>query len=197
MLVQRFFGALKRKVVVTGAGIDRIGLVKDITGIIFDEDGNIADSRMTKLEQNFAMMMLVEIPEQNYPSFQEKIRKSKELFAIHLDVNDLHPPPQKTIPSNEYKVHIEAIGDDQPGLVYSLTQLLASLGGNIEKIDTFSYSAPMGGTTLFKIRARVLLSKLIDFDKFKQSLKSIESNLAVEMNIYKEGEETSSSSDDS
>ena len=195
MLLKSFFGSLKRKVVVTGAGIDRIGLVKDITGIIFDEDGNISDSRMTKLEQNFAMMMLVEIPEQKYASFQEKIRMSKELFAIHLDVNDLHPIPQKTIPSNDYKVHIEAIGDDQPGLVYSLTQLLASLGGNIEKIDTFSYSAPMGGTTLFKIKARVLLSKLIDFERFKESLKTIESSLAVEMNIYKDGEESSSSSD--
>ena len=168
MILSRLFSYAKRKVVVTGAGKDRIGIVKDITGVIFDEEGNIADSRMTKLEQNFALMMLVEIPEQNFASFQQRIKMSRELFGIHLDVNDIYEAPSKTVEIDNYKVFIEVIGDDQPGIVYSLTQLLASLGVNIDKIDTYNISAPMGGTTLFKIKSKVSVNKVIDLKTLKE-----------------------------
>ena len=192
-MLRRFASLLNRKAVVTGAGVDRIGIVKDITGIIFDEDGNIADSRMTKLAQNFALMMLIEIPEQNFESFQQRIQKSRELFAIHLEVNDLHSVPPKTVEIDNYKLFIEVIGDDQPGIVYSLTQLLASLGVNIDKIDTYNISAPMGGTALFKIKSKVTVNKIIDLEKIKRSLRVLESSLAVDINVYQEGELSESS----
>lgn len=197
MLLRRLFTSAKRKLILTGTGVDRIGLVKDITGIIFDEDGNIADSRMTKLESNFSLMVLIDIPEKNYQSFQDKVKKSREDFGIHLDVTDLHPVPSKTIEIQDYKVFIELIGDDQPGIVYSLTQILASQGVNIDKINTFSFSAPMGGTTLFKVKSRVTVNKIIDFDKFRESLKSLESSLVVEIKVYREGESSDTSSSDS
>ncbi|OMJ84298.1 hypothetical protein SteCoe_14646 [Stentor coeruleus] len=197
MFLRRLFNTGRKKLIVTGAGKDRIGIVKDITGIIFDEDGNISDSRMTKLENNFALMVLVDIPEKNYASFQDKIKRSRELFAIHLDATDLHPTPAKTIEIEDYKVFIELVGDDQPGIVYALTQHLAGQGVNIDKIDTFSYSAPMGGCTLFKVKSKVTVNKIIDFEKFKHSLKSLESSLVAEINVYREGEASDSSSSDS
>lgn len=195
MFLQRIFSSSTRKLLVTGAGRDRIGIVKDITGLIFDEDGNIADSRMTKLEQNFALMVLVEIPEKNIDSFKERIRKSREQFAIHLDANEVYVPPEKTLEIEDYKVFIELVGDDQPGIVYTLTQHLASQGVNIDSIDTFSYSAPMGGTTLFKVKSKVTVNKIIDFEKFRNSLKSLESSLVVSINVYREGEASDSSSE--
>ena len=195
MFLQRIFSSSTRKLLVTGAGRDRIGIVKDITGLIFDEDGNIADSRMTKLEQNFALMVLVEIPEKNIDSFKERIRKSREQFAIHLDANEVYEPPEKTLEIEDYKVFIELVGDVLPVIVYTLTQHLASQGVNIDSIDTFSYSAPMGGTTLFKVKSKVTVNKIIDFEKFRNSLKSLESSLVVSINVYREGEASDSSSE--
>jgi glycine cleavage system transcriptional repressor len=195
MFLKRLLSANTRKLLVTGAGRDRIGIVKDITGLIFDEDGNIADSRMTKLEQNFALMVLVEIPDRNVESFKERIKRSREYFGIHLDANDVYETPEKTLEIDDYKVFIELVGDDQPGIVYTLTQHLVSQGVNIDNIDTFSYSAPMGGTTLFKVKSKVTVNKIIDFEKFKNSLKSLESSLVVSINVYKEGEASDSSSE--
>jgi glycine cleavage system regulatory protein len=195
MFVRRLYSQARRKVVVTGAGKDRIGIVKDITGLIFDEEGNIADSRMTKLENNFALMILVDLPEKNYSSFVERVKKSRSDFAIHLDVNEVHHAPVKAVEISDYEVNIELIGDDQPGLVYVLTQHLASQGVNINKIDTFNYSAPMGGTLLFKARAKVRVNSIIDFEKFKQSLKALESSLVVAIHVWREGESSDSSSE--
>jgi glycine cleavage system regulatory protein len=186
MLLKRLFSYGKKKFVVIGAGKDRIGIVKDIAGIIFNEDGNIADSRMNKLEQNFALMILVEIPERNCQSFQNKIRSSREILGIHLEVNEAYKSPAPTVEIENYKLLIEIIGDDQPGIVYSLTQHLASLGANIDKIDTFSYSAPMGGTTLFKVDCKVTLNKLIEYEKFCESVKTLENTLDVDVNIYRD-----------
>ena len=53
----------------------------------------------------------------------------------------------------------------------------------------------MGGTTLFKVKSKVTVNKIIDFEKFRNSLKSLESSLVVSINVYREGEASDSSSE--
>jgi len=50
------------KFLLLGSGKDRLGIVKDVTGVIYSLNGNVLDSRMTKLAGEFGLMMLVSIP---------------------------------------------------------------------------------------------------------------------------------------
>lgn len=193
MILRRLFS--HRKLLLTGAGRDRVGIVKDITGLIFDEEGNIDDSRMSKLKQNFALMILLELPEENVKSFMEKIKASRENFGIHLEATEVYEEKGKTSENQDYKVMIELVGDDQPGIVYNLTQHIAGQNANIDKIDTFSYIAPMGGITLFKVNSLVTLSKSIPFEKFKEELKALEGPLLVSIKVYLADDQVNGPSD--
>lgn len=193
MILRRLFS--HKKLLLTGAGKDRVGIVKDITGLIFDEEGNIADSRMSKLRQNFALMILVELPEENVQSFKEKIKASRENFGIHLEASEVYEGNEHSSENQDYKVMIELVGDDQPGIVYNLTQHIAGQNGNIDKIDTFSYIAPMGGITLFKVNSLITLNKSTSFDKFKEELKALEGPLLVSIKVYLADDQAKVSSD--
>ena len=194
MILRRLFA--HKKLLLTGAGKDRVGIVKDITGLIFDEEGNIADSRMSKLRQNFALMILVELPEENIGSFKQKIKASRETYGIHLEATDVYEENEKNGETQDQKIMIELVGDDQPGIVYNLTQHLAGKNANIDKIDTFSYIAPMGGITLFRVKTLVTLNKSVGFDEFKEGLKALEGPLLVSIKVYlaQDGSESSSDS---
>lgn len=193
MILRRLFS--HKKLLLTGAGKDRVGIVKDITGLIFDEEGNIADSRMSKLKQNFALMILVELPEENIDSFKQKIKTSRETFGIHLEATEVYEGNEKGADNQDYKIMIELVGDDQPGIVYNLTQHLAGQNANIDKIDTFSYIAPMGGITLFRVKTLVTLNKSVGFDNFKEGLKALEGPLLVSIKVYLAQDDSESSSD--
>ena len=45
--------------ILTAVGVDRAGLVDEVSSFIYDRGGNIEDSRMVNLRGLFAMMVLV------------------------------------------------------------------------------------------------------------------------------------------
>ena len=51
------------RVAVTAFGADRPGMVAGVTRVLMDHGGNLEDSAMTILGGHFAMMLLVEIPD--------------------------------------------------------------------------------------------------------------------------------------
>ena len=56
----------------TVVGRERPGIVAGITGVLLDTDCNIRDSTMTLLQGEFAMMIIVELPEGMSPRALER-----------------------------------------------------------------------------------------------------------------------------
>lgn len=183
----RLFSSLnKKKVVVTGAGHDRIGIIKDITELIFENNGNLMDSKMSKLGGDFAVMMLVEFPIDSVQIFKSKLIESKESLGLHLSCSDAIVP--KATSHESYNVKIELEGADSPGIVYTVSQYLSDVGANVENMVTSSQCAPMGGTTLFKMSGTIKLSDLINFNALKDKVKLLENKLGVDIRLEKENE---------
>src|SRR5690242_347557 len=51
------------KFILTLTGPDRIGIVDRVTGLLLDRGGNVETSRMARLGGEFAVLMLVSLPE--------------------------------------------------------------------------------------------------------------------------------------
>ena len=55
---------MRRQLVLTASGRDRVGIVEEITALILRFEGNIESSRMVRLGGDFAMLMFVSAPEE-------------------------------------------------------------------------------------------------------------------------------------
>ena len=58
---------MQKNFVLTVTGPDRIGIVERVTGLLFEQGGNVELSRMARLGGEFAMLLLVAIPESRIP----------------------------------------------------------------------------------------------------------------------------------
>jgi glycine cleavage system transcriptional repressor len=120
---------------VTAIGRDRPGIVAAISGALLDLEGNIEDSQMAILRGNFAVMLIVKLPDTAEPTALEaslqQVRHDLELEAIAVNrVDDLGVAAAR--PSHVITVY----GADHPGIVHGVSAALAARGVNITGLET-------------------------------------------------------------
>jgi glycine cleavage system transcriptional repressor len=120
---------------VTAIGRDRPGIVAAISGALLELEGNIEDSQMSILRGNFAVMLIVKLPDAADPDDLEvrlgRVRQELELEAVAVNrVDDLGAAT--TRPSHVITVY----GADHPGIVHAVSAALAERGVNITGLET-------------------------------------------------------------
>ncbi|HVY46467.1 MAG TPA: ACT domain-containing protein [Minicystis sp.] len=140
--------------VLTALGPDRPGLVAETTHFLTDRGLNVEDSRMAVLGGEFGIMMLVSgTPE-------ELARVEKEAGELGARAN-LAVLIRRTKSPEEHRraaavpclVVAEAL--DHEGIVRAIASALHEVGVNIVSLDTSAYEAPVTGSPLFRLEARV------------------------------------------
>ena len=116
----------------TLVGKDRAGIVAKISQALFDLNGNLGETSMTRLGGNFTIMLMVCVPEKK-SVVQKKLQTicdELELF-FHLDEieGELH---QHIEPDVRISIH----GADQAGIVARATGSLAEAGLNILNLES-------------------------------------------------------------
>lgn len=118
-------------------------------------NGNIEESRMTILGNDFAVILLVSIPQSHttdyitsklQETFPEFIITSRSTIASQNAAGIYHNQPVKIL-----RLTLE--GPDQPGVVRALTDLLFKYGASIRDLDTDTSSAPFAGYRIFSMKA--------------------------------------------
>lgn len=74
--------------IITVIGIDKVGIVAKITGIMAQFNVNIVDISQTIMEELFTMIMLAEVKDENFDlvAFQEAMQASGEDLGIEVRV---------------------------------------------------------------------------------------------------------------
>src|SRR3954471_8491351 len=62
---------MQKTFVLTLTGPDRIGFVDEVTGLLLERGGNVETSRMARLGGEFAVLMLVSMPEDRFAGLDE------------------------------------------------------------------------------------------------------------------------------
>ncbi len=57
--------------ILTLTGPDRIGIVDEVTGLLFERGGNVETSRMARLGGEFAVLMLVSMPADQFSGLEK------------------------------------------------------------------------------------------------------------------------------
>lgn len=144
---------MSTNIVVTFTGKDRVGLVDQVTQMLLDRDGNIEASRMAHLGGEFAMLMLVTLPAEQFANLERDAAQwDKQGYKVTLT----HTAEAHThAPANTLPFHIEVQGADHEGIVHEVAHYLAQRGINIEEMTTATNPAPITGQPLFSMNALV------------------------------------------
>jgi glycine cleavage system transcriptional repressor len=155
--------------VLSALGPDRPGLVAEVTEYITDRGGNVEDSRMAVLGAEFGILLLVS-------------GTGAEIGAVERDLNELgkktglgfvqrrtkSPEEHRRAASIPCVVTAEAI--DQEGIVRAISRALHNAGVNIVSLETSVYEAPITGSPLFRLTARVDLPPGVTVSKLRKAM---------------------------
>ena len=59
--------------VINAVGMDRVGIVSDVTGLVIEAGGNVGDSQAAKLGSHFGLMMEVTLPRDKLDSLKAQL----------------------------------------------------------------------------------------------------------------------------
>jgi len=157
-------------------GPDKPGLVEAISGILSQRGFNIEDSRMAVLGGEFAMILLVSGSSSVSAYIPEMEEKSG--MTIHSRETVSKPSTKPGVPFLVYGYSM-----DHPGIVHALAREVASLGANIEEMETSIQPAPVTGTPLFDVRMRISLPPDVPVSMVRQRLGEIGDEQNIDVSV--------------
>ena len=163
------------KIIVSGFGNDKPGIVKKICKIIAEARGNIEESRMIKLGSDFTIMMLIDI-HSNKDSMIDGLESLEGMRFIIKGSSD------DTVDSTS-NATISLAGADNIGIVHLISDTLARNNINILEMNTDIINMPNTGTPIFNMDARVLINKDTDRGKLEVELDRDSNKFDVEINL--------------
>jgi glycine cleavage system transcriptional repressor len=176
----------KEYLVVNAVGLDRPGIVSDITKQVTEAGGNIGSSQASKLGTQFGLMMLVAVPKAQSGALKKTLSSMDGMSTSCFVTSnpDTFTTPQ---PSIAYSGHIFVSGADHPGIVHRVTDLLAKYNFSIDQMETSYQDAPFGGTTLFimdgTVTASTPLVKNFSIQKIREELEMLGDSLNCDVSL--------------
>jgi glycine cleavage system transcriptional repressor len=159
-------------------GDDRPGIIAAVTGVLLRAGCNVEDSAMTRLRGTFAMMLVVDSPV-DADSLDEQLREvAKELGLIVT----LRPVPLEADEEPEGRqFSVSVYGADHPGIVHSVTSLLASYGINV--IDVVTHLLGSDGAHVYVMVLEVDVPASVDLDTLTAALIQLGQEQGVQATI--------------
>ena len=166
-----------RSFVLSIIGSDRTGLVEALAAVVADHGGNWERSHMTELAGMFAGMVLVRVPADQVEAFQEALVPLRDQGLMDVTLR----PASEDGASDPPTIHFEVVGADRPGIVREISHLLVTMGAGIVDLRTWTESAAMAGSALFRAAAVVRLPEDRTRDELVGALEGLSSDLMVDV----------------
>lgn len=168
--------------IVTAIGQDRPGIVAGVTEILYKLGCNLEDSAMTRLESEFAIMLIFSSPK---AVTAEKLRKSvaplerRLKLVMHLKLLN---PRETVAPKKRGRAFLISVyGADRPGIVFRVSQELAREGINITDVHT--HRSAGGAPSLYLMLLEVEVPSRLRAEALEARLKRLGRTLGVEVSL--------------
>jgi len=162
---------------IAAIGGDRPGIVAALGEALLQLGGSIDDSSMTILGGHFAMLLVVEV-DADRAALQEALAPVSERFDMLLEVRPATRHPFSDEERDDYVV--AAYGPDKPGLVSTLSRVLADADANIT-----DFGSRLGADHTFAMWFNVSLADGTDVDGLGQRLRDAGSDLQLDVRLYR------------
>lgn len=176
-----------RKAVISGIGPDHPGIVAALTKVLFKHQANIEDSTMTRLAKEFAVILIVALPEKTPLEAVEK-----DLYSMEegLEMTFTVKPMDDHDEADTYDRHsstakpymISVSGNDRSGITYHVSQKLADLNINITDLNAQVIDGEDGRVYIMMLE--VMIPDAMPIHDVKKQLSAIEKELSLEVSIH-------------
>lgn len=155
---------------------DRPGLVETLSRIVKEHEGNWLESRMSHLAGKFAGLVQVQVSDAKKDGLEKALLALKsEGWVIALEESG------GNVNRNAPCAKLNIVGNDRPGIVKDVAQVLARLDVNVLELNTQFESAAMTAEALFKTQADIQTPEALDLDDVRDALENISNDLMVEV----------------
>jgi len=134
---------------------------------------------MAHLAGQFAGILRIEVPSTQVEAVREALSKL-EPAELRITVVAADASLEDT---GLRSLRLHLIGQDRPGIVREIAQVLASRGVNVEELQTECQPAPMSGELLFVATARLGVPEHLKLDQLREALERIASDLMVDITL--------------
>ena len=142
----------KQHLAVSAIGGDRTGMVHELTRVITECGGNIAESRMAALGSEFAMQLLVTGNWHTLARIESELGRLADAgtLSVHMRRTEARAPRKEMVP---YSIDIVSL--DQTGIVAGLSGFFATRNIDIGEVATRSYAAAHTGAPMFAVQMTI------------------------------------------
>lgn len=170
-----------RHFVLTLTGPDRIGIVDRVTGIVLARLGNVETSRMARLGGEFAVLMLVSMPGEQFAGLghdlESLIAEGYRVTTTQAEKSyaEAHP--------GWLAYHVEVQGADHEGIIHEVAHYLSQQGISIESMESETTAAPVSGSPLFRMTAEIVVPPSLSDRDWPAGLQQVAAQLNVEIQV--------------
>jgi glycine cleavage system regulatory protein len=166
---------MQSSLIITLLGTDRSGLVKSLSEVVKNYKGNWQESRMVRMDGQFAGLAHVSI------EIEYADALSQALVALQGDDLQILIKQSKSSQAATKTLSIELLGSDRQGIIHDITQQLSALNVNIEKLQSEQRIAPMSNETLFYAEIELGLPESVTEEDIQDAFEEISDSLMVDV----------------
>lgn len=128
---------MKKGIVISVIGRDRPGIVANVSKVLYLNQCNIEELTQTAIKGQFAMILIATpLQEGTFPQLQEDLQALAADLDLNIHLRILKEEELIPFSAGETEPFVLTVrGEDKPGLVYGITEILAEHGINITNLD--------------------------------------------------------------
>ena len=160
--------------IITIMGKDKPGLVDALAKCVYRHDANWLGSSFAHMAGLFTGFVEVHVPVDKHDALVSALNDLPDLTVQSVSVADKAEAFSDTL-------SVAIMGNDKPGIVQELTNILNQFNLNIVSFDSRCESAPAWGSMMFKAKATIAVPEDFDDSALQASLESIADDLVVDI----------------
>lgn len=170
---------MKASIVLTVVCDDRPGIVEALSEALTGHEGNWVESSMMSLAGKFAGILLVELPEKQAEPFLESLANLEEQGMQIVAQRS----GNEAVTEADQEYALELVGQDHPGIIHDITQVLARHGINVQELETTVQSASMSGESLFIAHAQIFVPSAVPLEMLQAEMEALANELMVDIKL--------------
>lgn len=171
--------------ILTVIGDDRAGLVSSLARIVTEFGGNWERSQLAELAGKFAGIVVVAVPSERVAEFTSALAPLAGLLDITVHAGTVAQPasPGADGAGEGRGIRLDLVGNDHPGIVGAVSEVLARHGVNVEELTTATGPAPMAGGQLFEAHVVATAPPSRDLAALRADLERLATEIQVDLDV--------------
>ena len=170
---------MSTSIVVTVISDDRPGIVESLSHVLTEHGANWAESSMMALAGKFAGILLAQVPDGQAAAFIAALEALESEGLQIVAQRSVSEPGMDS--AREYS--LELVGQDHPGIVHEITEVLARHGINVQELETTVRSASMSGESLFIAHAQIFIPADVSLERLQDEMEELANELMVDIKL--------------